>query len=75
MILILGSTGETGSWFARYFKEKGFNVVVKAGRCNEKTPCGFCGLLSLRLSGLRGASNSRCLVSCSCGTTKLCFHG
>ncbi|MCX6668793.1 MAG: prephenate dehydrogenase/arogenate dehydrogenase family protein [Methanothrix sp.] len=27
-ILILGGTGETGSWFARYFKEKGFNVAV-----------------------------------------------
>ena len=27
-ILILGGTGETGSWFARYFKEKGFDVVV-----------------------------------------------
>ncbi|MCX6672565.1 MAG: hypothetical protein NTY37_02170 [Methanothrix sp.] len=31
----MGGTGETGSWFARYFKEKGFDVVVKAGRCNE----------------------------------------
>ena len=27
-ILILGGTGETGSWFARYFKRKGFDVVV-----------------------------------------------
>jgi prephenate dehydrogenase len=27
-ILILGGTGETGSWFARYFKEKGFDVTV-----------------------------------------------
>lgn len=27
-LLILGGTGETGSWFARYFKEKGFDVVV-----------------------------------------------
>ncbi len=27
-ILILGGTGETGSWFARYFKEKGFDVAV-----------------------------------------------
>jgi prephenate dehydrogenase len=27
-ILILGGTGETGSWFARYFKEKGFNVAI-----------------------------------------------
>jgi prephenate dehydrogenase len=27
-MLILGGTGETGSWFARYFKEKGFDVAV-----------------------------------------------
>jgi prephenate dehydrogenase len=27
-ILILGGTGETGSWFARYFKEKGYEVAV-----------------------------------------------
>lgn len=27
-ILILGGTGETGSWFARYFREKGFDVAV-----------------------------------------------
>ncbi len=27
-ILILGGTGDTGSWFARYFKEKGFDVAV-----------------------------------------------
>ena len=27
-ILILGGTGETGSWFARYFKDKGFDVAV-----------------------------------------------
>lgn len=27
-VLILGGTGETGSWFARYFKEKGFDVGV-----------------------------------------------
>jgi prephenate dehydrogenase len=27
-ILILGGTGETGSWFARYFKRKGFDVAV-----------------------------------------------
>jgi prephenate dehydrogenase len=27
-ILILGGTGETGSWFARYFKNKGFDVAV-----------------------------------------------
>jgi prephenate dehydrogenase len=27
-ILIIGGTGETGSWFARYFKEKGFDVAV-----------------------------------------------
>ncbi|HNX09353.1 MAG TPA: prephenate dehydrogenase/arogenate dehydrogenase family protein [Methanothrix sp.] len=27
-ILILGGTGETGSWFARYFKEKGYEVSV-----------------------------------------------
>jgi prephenate dehydrogenase len=27
-ILILGGTGETGSWFARYFKELGFDVAV-----------------------------------------------
>jgi prephenate dehydrogenase len=27
-ILILGGTGETGSWFARYFKEKGYDVAV-----------------------------------------------
>ncbi len=27
-ILILGGTGETGQWFARYFKEKGFDVAV-----------------------------------------------
>ena len=27
-ILILGGTGETGSWFAHYFKEKGFDVAV-----------------------------------------------
>ncbi len=27
-ILILGGTGDTGSWFARYFKEKGFDVTV-----------------------------------------------
>ena len=27
-ILILGGTGDTGSWFARYFKEKGYDVAV-----------------------------------------------
>jgi prephenate dehydrogenase len=27
-ILILGGTGETGSWFARYFKGKGFDVAI-----------------------------------------------
>lgn len=27
-ILILGGTGDTGSWFASYFKEKGFDVAV-----------------------------------------------
>lgn len=27
-ILILGGTGETGSWFARYFRDKGFDVAV-----------------------------------------------
>lgn len=27
-ILILGGTGETGSWFARYFREKGWEVAV-----------------------------------------------
>jgi prephenate dehydrogenase len=27
-MLILGGTGETGSWFARYFKQKGFDVAV-----------------------------------------------
>jgi prephenate dehydrogenase len=27
-MLILGGTGETGSWFARYFKNKGFDVAV-----------------------------------------------
>ncbi|MFB3766371.1 MAG: prephenate dehydrogenase/arogenate dehydrogenase family protein [Methanotrichaceae archaeon] len=27
-ILILGGTGDTGSWFARYFREKGFDVAV-----------------------------------------------
>lgn len=27
-ILILGGTGETGSWFARYFKGKGLDVAV-----------------------------------------------
>ena len=27
-ILILGGTGETGSWFARYFKDKGYEVAV-----------------------------------------------
>jgi len=27
-LLILGGTGETGSWFARYFKEKGFDVAI-----------------------------------------------
>ena len=27
-MLILGGTGETGSWFARYFKEKGYKVSV-----------------------------------------------
>ena len=27
-ILILGGTGETGSWFARYFKDKGYDVAV-----------------------------------------------
>jgi prephenate dehydrogenase len=27
-LLILGGTGETGSWFARYFREKGFDVTV-----------------------------------------------
>lgn len=27
-ILILGGTGETGSWFARYFKEKGWEVAI-----------------------------------------------
>ena len=27
-ILILGGTGETGSWFARYFKSKGWEVAI-----------------------------------------------
>lgn len=27
-MLILGGTGETGSWFARYFKEKGIDVAL-----------------------------------------------
>jgi prephenate dehydrogenase len=27
-ILILGGTGETGSWFARYFRDNGFDVAV-----------------------------------------------
>ncbi len=27
-ILILGGTGETGSWFARYFRDKGLDVAV-----------------------------------------------
>ncbi len=27
-MLILGGTGETGSWFARYFKQKGFDVAI-----------------------------------------------
>lgn len=27
-ILIVGGTGETGSWFARYFRDKGFDVAV-----------------------------------------------
>ncbi|VVB63678.1 Prephenate dehydrogenase [uncultured archaeon] len=27
-LLILGGTGETGSWFARYFRDKGFDVTV-----------------------------------------------
>jgi len=27
-MLILGGTGETGSWFARYFRDKGFDVCV-----------------------------------------------
>lgn len=27
-LLILGGTGETGSWFARYFRDKGFDVAV-----------------------------------------------
>ncbi|HOV82578.1 MAG TPA: prephenate dehydrogenase/arogenate dehydrogenase family protein [Methanothrix sp.] len=27
-MLILGGTGETGSWFARYFKQRGFDVAV-----------------------------------------------
>ena len=26
--MILGGTGETGSWFARYFRDKGFDVAV-----------------------------------------------
>ncbi len=33
-VLILGGTGETGSWFARYFRDKGFDVAVwgRSGR-------------------------------------------
>lgn len=27
-ILIVGGTGETGSWFGRYFRDKGFDVAV-----------------------------------------------
>jgi prephenate dehydrogenase len=27
-MLILGGTGETGSWFARYFRDKSFDVAV-----------------------------------------------
>jgi prephenate dehydrogenase len=27
-MLIIGGTGETGSWFARYFRDKGFDVSV-----------------------------------------------
>lgn len=27
-ILIVGGTGETGSWFARYFRDRGLNVTV-----------------------------------------------
>ena len=32
-ILILGGTGETGSWFARYFKAKGYEVAVWGPSC------------------------------------------
>jgi prephenate dehydrogenase len=32
-ILILGGTGETGSWFARYFRELGFDVAVWGPSC------------------------------------------
>ena len=34
-ILILGGTAKTGSWFARYFREKGFDVAV-LGRAGKK---------------------------------------
>ena len=27
-ILIIGGTGETGRWFARFYKEQGFDVVI-----------------------------------------------
>ncbi|MCJ7444096.1 MAG: prephenate dehydrogenase/arogenate dehydrogenase family protein [Methanotrichaceae archaeon] len=27
-MLVLGGTGETGSWFAKYFKEKGFDIAI-----------------------------------------------
>jgi len=27
-MLIVGGTGETGSWFARYFRDRGFDISV-----------------------------------------------
>jgi prephenate dehydrogenase len=31
-MLIIGGTGETGSWFARYFKDRGFDVSIWGAR-------------------------------------------
>ncbi|MGP3667272.1 MAG: prephenate dehydrogenase/arogenate dehydrogenase family protein [Candidatus Bathyarchaeota archaeon] len=35
-ILIVGGTGKMGKWFAKFFKNKGFNVTI-FGRSKEKT--------------------------------------
>jgi prephenate dehydrogenase len=41
-MLIIGGTGETGSWFARFFKDKGFDVVVwgPSGKTNVAAKMG-----------------------------------
>ena len=69
MILILGGMGETGSWFACYLKEKGFDVVVKAGRCDASVLRDLADSRPYPPQDYCAASISRHRVSGSCGRT------